>query len=34
MSDIELAIIFLYGVAFGYVFKHWIEYKINQNKDE
>jgi len=34
MNNIELAIIFLYGVAFGYVLKHWIEYKRNQNKDE
>ena len=34
MSNIELAIIFLYGVAFGYVLKHWIEYKIKQKEDE
>lgn len=34
MNNIELAIIFLYGVAFGYVLKHWIEYKTKQKEDE
>ena len=32
MSNIELAIIFLYGVAFGYLLKHWIEYKTKQRR--
>ena len=32
MSNIELAIIFLWGVMFGYLLKHWIEYKIKQRK--
>ena len=32
MSNIELAIIFLWGVVFGYVLKHWIALK--QKEDE
>ena len=24
----------VYGVVFGYVLKHWIEYKIKQKEDE
>ena len=34
MSNIELAIIFLYGVVFGFLLKHWIAHKIKQKEDE